>query len=75
MKKVLVLIFSLFILLPSFGVEKLKKSDLKRMIQDLEAKGILDKEGAKKAYKKLEEMSDEELKKLEEDTKKVLEKK
>lgn len=60
---------------PVLAAQKLTKKAIHAKILELEKNGILDKESAQKAYKKLEAMTEEELQKLEEETHKVINKK
>lgn len=76
--KYLLILFSSFFLFSNFSIANEKivtKKQIYQMIKELEAKGILDKEGAAKAYQKLEKLTDEQLKALTNDAQKKLDKK
>lgn len=77
MKKITLLIG--FLLLSSFSLasnqKEISKKQIFQMIKELESKGVLDKEGAAKAYRKLETLTDEELKDLNDKARKVLDQK
>lgn len=75
MKKIFTLLIVFSFISPVFATQKLTKKAIHAKILELEKSGILDKESAQKAYKKLEAMTEEELLKLEEAAHKVINKK